>query len=210
MTSTLIISRRQRRRQRNERRRLERAAHRERKREMLEARKRLLERTNETQDERVARLARTWAPLSTNLISALRGDLQLVPFDELPRLFDPAAVATDPESMAAQLRNAIRLVHASLHENAAPRAVALARSMWDIWPEAAPNEDEDKADDDDLEEEDLVLEKNRAIQSGLDPPQVAEFLALRKIFLLDLAGEERVIDCFKMSHSIHLKYLHIF
>lgn len=104
--------------------------------------------------------------------------------DDLPQLFDPAEVSVDGESMVAQLRNAIRLVHTNLHKNQAARSLAIARSMWDIWPEASPSNDVEEEE----ESEDLIKERARAIEAGLGPSQVLEYLALRKIFLLDLTG----------------------
>ncbi|KAL5963772.1 hypothetical protein TSMEX_008504 [Taenia solium] len=183
---TLIVSRRQRRRHRREQKRLNYSAHRERQKKLAEARKRLLKRANETPEERGAFLARIWAPLSSNLISALGSTPQLMSSEDLPQLFDPADVSADGESMATQLRNAIRLVHTNLHNNQAARSLAIARSMWDIWPEASPSNDMEEEE----ETEDLVKEKARAIEAGLGPPQVLEYLALRKIFLLDLTAEE--------------------
>ncbi|VDK36544.1 unnamed protein product [Taenia asiatica] len=185
-TVTLIVSRRQRRRHRREQKRLKYSAHRERQKKLAEARKRLLKRANETPEERSAFLARIWTPLSSNLISALSSTPQLMSSDDLPQLFDPADVSADGESMAAQLRNAIRLVHTNLHNNQAVRSLAIARSMWDIWPEALPSNDMEEGE----ETEDLVKEKARAIEAGLGPSQVLEYLALRKIFLLDLTAEE--------------------
>ncbi|CDI96861.1 timeless [Echinococcus multilocularis] len=190
--ATFIVSRHQRRRHRSEKRRLKYAAHRERRKELVEARKRLLKRANETFEERSALLARIWIPLSSNLISALSGTPQIMSSnDDLPQLFDPADVSADGESMAAQLRNAIRLVHTSLHDNQATRSLAIARSMWDIWPEASPCNDVEEEDEE--AKEDLAKEKARAIEAGLEPPQVLEYLALRKIFLLDLTAEELAV-----------------
>ncbi|KAL5105476.1 hypothetical protein TcWFU_005467 [Taenia crassiceps] len=181
---TLIVSRRQRRRHRNEKDRLKRLAHRERRKKLAEARKRLLKRANETPEERSALLARTWASLSSNLISALSDASQLMSSNDLPQLFDPADVSAGGKSMTAQLQNAIRLIHSNLHNNQAVRSLAIARSMWDIWPEASPSNDVEE------EEEDLLKERARAIEAGLGPSQVLEYLALRKIFLLDLTAEE--------------------
>lgn len=195
--TTFIVSRRRKRRQRSEKRRLERAAHKERQKEMLAARKRLLDRANETPEERAARLTRVWTTLSTNLLSALSGNLELPPSEDLPKLFDPTVMMEDGgDSMVIQLRNAIRLVHSALQENQAARALALARKMWDIWPEAAPSNEGENEGEDDCEGEDLAREKMRAVQSGLEPSKVAEYTALRKIFVLDLAGE--------LLYAIHL------
>uniref|UniRef100_A0A0R3WX77 Uncharacterized protein n=1 Tax=Hydatigena taeniaeformis TaxID=6205 RepID=A0A0R3WX77_HYDTA len=186
---TLIVSRRQKRRHRSEKRHLKHAAHRERRKELSEARKRLLKRTNATPEERRAFLTRTWASLSSNLLLAFGSTSKNVAPDEIPQLFDPAAVSADGESMAAQLRNAICLVYTNLHDKQAERALAIARAMWDIWPEASPSND--VVDEDEREEEDdLTKEKARAIEAGLEHLQVLEYLALRKIFFLDLTAEE--------------------
>ncbi|VDO05015.1 unnamed protein product [Rodentolepis nana] len=189
--TTLIVSRRQKRRQRSEKRRLECAAHKQRQKEMLAARKRLLDRANETPEERAARLTRVWTTLSTNLLSALLGNLELPPSEELPELFDPTLMGeNESEAMAIQLRNAIRLVHSALHENQAARALALARKMWDIWPEAAPSNEEENEVEDEDGGEDLAREKMKAAQAGLESIKVAEYTSLWKIFVLDLAAEE--------------------
>nr|CDS27480.1 timeless [Hymenolepis microstoma] len=189
--TTLIVSRRQKRRQRSEKRRRECAAHKQKQKEMLAARKRLLDRANETPEERTARLTRVWTTLSTNLLSALLGNLELPQSEELPELFDPTMmVESGSEAMAIQLRNAIRLVHSALHENQAARALALARKMWDIWPEAAPSNEEENEVEDEDGVEDLARERMKAAQAGLESSKVAEYTALRKIFVLDLAAEE--------------------
>uniref|UniRef100_A0A5K3FGP2 TIMELESS_C domain-containing protein n=3 Tax=Mesocestoides corti TaxID=53468 RepID=A0A5K3FGP2_MESCO len=191
---TLIVSRRQRRRHANEKRRQERAERRRRQQEAAEARRKLRQRANESPEERAARLARTWGVLSTSLLTMLAANKDVVvDDDDLPQLFDPAAAPPDAASMAKQLRNAIRLVHTELHANRASRALLIARNMWDIWPEAAPSLDE--ANQDGEMDEDLLKEKQRAMEAGLEPAQVAEYTALWRIFLLDLADEQlEVID----------------
>lgn len=197
--STLIVARRQRRRQRSENRRLERVTHRKRQKEMLAARKRLLELANETAEERTARLTRLWTTVSANLLSALAGNLEVPLSDELPELFDPAAME-ESESIATQLQNAIRLVHSSLHDNQAARALGIARKMWDIWPESAPAANDKSGDQEEEEiEENAVSEQMRAVQMGLEPTKVAEYLAIKKIFDLDLAGK---LTCSFMHPSL--------
>ncbi|KAM7543060.1 hypothetical protein Aperf_G00000000409 [Anoplocephala perfoliata] len=198
--STFIVSRRQKRRQRSENRRLQRAAHRQRQREMLAARKRLLERANETAEERTTRLTGLWTTVSTNLLSALAGNLEVPLGDELPELFDPAAMEGS-EGIAIQLRSAIRLVHSSLHDNQAAKALGIARKMWDIWPESAPliNEkgaDQEEEEEEEAAEENACSEKMRAVQMGLEPSKVAEYLAMREIFELDLAVAPNIILSF--------------
>lgn len=188
---TLVVSRRRRRRHLNEAKRRERAERLERQRTAAAARRLARLRVNETPTERSNRLARIWAPLSSSLLSNLAPtatqDVSSDAFTEpLPELFDPTAALSD-EDMAKQLRNAIRLVHRCLHEGRGTRALAIARSMWDIWPESAPGGGTSE-DAEEEEDEATRREKERALGMGLVPPNVVEFMALRKIFLLDLAG----------------------
>ncbi|KAL7058798.1 hypothetical protein AAHC03_013402 [Spirometra sp. Aus1] len=203
VNKTLIVSQRRRRRRRTEEQRKKREQQKQQRRELQAARRRAQRRAEQTPEERTAEQRLIWAgdpaaaatttSLSSRILHLLadqNGGLQTSEdAEELPRLFDPTAEteADDHDAVAAQLRNAIRLVHTALREGRLVRALRIARLMWEIWPESAPTaatiSEQSEADDDG---QDIT----RAVEAGLAPSAVAEFMALKQIFMLDLAEEE--------------------
>ncbi|VDL95134.1 unnamed protein product [Schistocephalus solidus] len=199
---TLVVSQRQRRRRRTEEQRKKREQQKQRRRELQAARRRAQRRAGQTPEERAAERRLVWTgdpaagtnnttSLSYRLLRLLadqNGSLQTAEnAEELPQLFDPTAEteADDRDAVAAQLRNAIRLVHTALQEGRLMQALRIARLMWEIWPESAPTtatmNEQDEHDDD-------GQDMTRALEAGLAPSAVSEFIALKRIFMLDLVG----------------------